>query len=102
MGKLDRLATRLDRRAICVCCLALGVAVVPGSAIAGDKLVLQLHREPQFEFAGYYAALWKGFYREVGLEVEIKQGAAPGGRPIDPVREVTERCAQFGTEPRSC
>jgi ABC-type nitrate/sulfonate/bicarbonate transport system substrate-binding protein len=73
------------------------LTVMPGRAIAADKMVLQLHREPQFAFAGYYAALWKGFYRETGLEVEIKPGTPPGATPIDPVREVTERRAQFGT-----
>jgi ABC-type nitrate/sulfonate/bicarbonate transport system substrate-binding protein len=77
--------------------LAVMLSATPGAAVASDKIVLQLHREPQFEFAGYYTALWKGFYREAGLQVEIKLGAAPGAPPIDPVREVTERRAQFGT-----
>jgi ABC-type nitrate/sulfonate/bicarbonate transport system substrate-binding protein len=77
--------------------LALALTVAPGSAGAEDKLVLQLHRAAQFEFAGYYAALWQGFYREAGLEVEIKPGAPPGVPPIDPVREIAEGRAQFGT-----
>ena len=59
--------------------------------------MLQLHRAAQFEFAGYYAALWQGFYPEAGLEVEINPGAPPGNYPIDPVREMTEGRAQFGT-----
>ncbi len=71
--------------------------MTPGAAMAADKLALQLHREPQFEFAGYYAALWKGFYRDAGLAVEIRPGNPPGRTPIDPVREVIERRAQFGT-----
>jgi ABC-type nitrate/sulfonate/bicarbonate transport system substrate-binding protein len=75
---------------------ALILPAGPGFAFA-DKLILQLHREPQFEFAGYYAALWKGFYRDAGLDVEIRPGAPPGGTPIDPVREIVERRAQFGT-----
>jgi ABC-type nitrate/sulfonate/bicarbonate transport system substrate-binding protein len=66
-------------------------------ALAADKIVLQLHGPAQFEFAGYYAALWQGFYRDAGLEVEIKPGAGIGQPPIDPVREVTEGRAQFGT-----
>ena len=77
--------------------LALALTASPGVAGAADKLVLQLHRGAQFEFAGYYAALWQGFYREAGLEVEIKPGAPPGAPPIDPVREITEGRAQFGT-----
>jgi len=77
--------------------LALALTVSPGGAGAADKLVLQLHRAAQFEFAGYYAALWQGFYREAGFEVEIKPGAPPGVPPIDPVREIVEGRAQFGT-----
>ena len=49
-------------------------------ANAAEKVVLQLHGPAQFEFAGYYAALWKGFYDEAGLAVEIKPGEIkPGG-----------------------
>jgi ABC-type nitrate/sulfonate/bicarbonate transport system substrate-binding protein len=76
---------------------ALVLAALPIAASAEPKLVLQLHREPQFEFAGYYAALWQGFYRAAGLDVEIKPGTPPGASPIDPVREITEGRAQFGT-----
>jgi ABC-type nitrate/sulfonate/bicarbonate transport system substrate-binding protein len=73
------------------------LAALPVAASAETKLVLQLHREPQFEFAGYYAALWQGFYQAAGLDVEIKPGTPPGASPIDPVREITEGRAQFGT-----
>jgi ABC-type nitrate/sulfonate/bicarbonate transport system substrate-binding protein len=76
---------------------ALVLAALPIAAGAETKLVLQLHREPQFEFAGYYAALWQGFYQAAGLDVEIKPGTPPGASPIDPVREITEGRAQFGT-----
>ena len=67
------------------------------AASAADKLVLQLHGPSSFEFAGYYAALWQGFYSDSGLAIEIKPGAGRGEAPIDPVREVTEGRAQFGT-----
>jgi ABC-type nitrate/sulfonate/bicarbonate transport system substrate-binding protein len=77
--------------------LVLVLAALPIAAGAETKLVLQLHREPQFEFAGYYAALWQGFYEAAGLDVEIKPGAPPGVSLIDPVREITEGRAQFGT-----
>ncbi len=78
-------------------CLALMLAALPIAGRAETKLVLQLHREPQFEFAGYYAALWQGFFQAAGLDVEIKPGAPPGVSPIDPVREIAEGRAQFGT-----
>jgi ABC-type nitrate/sulfonate/bicarbonate transport system substrate-binding protein len=67
------------------------------AASAADKLVLQLHGPAQFEFAGYYAALWQGYYRDAGLDLEIKPGAGTGEVAIDPVREVIEGKAQFGT-----
>ncbi|HEV2335744.1 MAG TPA: ABC transporter substrate-binding protein [Stellaceae bacterium] len=73
------------------------VMAVASAASAADKLVLQLNGPAQFEFAGYYAALWQGFYRDAGLDVEIKPGAGSGQPPVDPVRELTEGRAQFGT-----
>ena len=97
MAKLNRVVTALDNLARWVCCLVLMLAANSAAAVAADQVVLQLHRGVQFEFAGYYTALWKGFYREVGIEVGIKPGAPPGAAPIDAVREVVERRAQFGT-----
>ena len=38
-----------------------------------DKISIQLEWKHQFEFAGFYTALEKGFYKDVGLDVEIKE-----------------------------
>lgn len=38
-----------------------------------EKVSLQLNWKHQFEFAGYYMAKEKGFYRDVGLEVDISE-----------------------------
>jgi len=38
-----------------------------------EKVSLQLQWKHQFEFAGYYMAKEKGFYEEVGLDVDIKE-----------------------------
>ncbi|MCK5111301.1 MAG: transporter substrate-binding domain-containing protein [Arcobacteraceae bacterium] len=38
-----------------------------------EKVSLQLQWLDQFQFAGYYIAKEKGFYKEVGLDVEIKK-----------------------------
>ncbi|HTV89507.1 MAG TPA: ABC transporter substrate-binding protein, partial [Stellaceae bacterium] len=65
------------------------------AAQAADKIVLQLAGPAQFEFAGYYAALWQGFYRSDGLDVTIK----PGNAPADPIRAVADDRAQFGVAP---
>jgi len=56
--------------------LALGV----GSANAQDKMALQLKWVTQAQFAGYYVAKDKGFYKEVGLDVTVK----PGGPDVNP------------------
>ncbi|MBN1191787.1 MAG: ABC transporter substrate-binding protein [Dehalococcoidales bacterium] len=54
---------------------------------------LQLQWITQAQFAGYYVALEKGWYREEGLNVKIK----PGGPEIDPVEQVSSEASDFGT-----
>jgi len=39
-----------------------------------QKIRLQLKYYHQFQFAGYYAALHKGFYKDEGLDVELIEG----------------------------
>ena len=39
----------------------------------GESVVLQLKWKHQFQFAGYYAAKEKGFYKEAGLDVKIRE-----------------------------
>lgn len=80
--------------------VAAAVVLLGGAnpARAAEKIILQLHGPAQFEFAGYYAALWRGFYKEAGLSVEIKPAATAAGQtPADPARDVAEGRAQFGT-----
>lgn len=55
-------------------------SLMAGSALAADKITLQLKWVTQGQFAGYYVAQDKGFYEEEGLEVEIK----PGGPDVAP------------------
>src|SRR5215213_8669987 len=55
-------------------------------ALALEKITLQLKHTHQFQFAGYYAALEKGYYRAAGLDVRIiesNDGAEPERRVID-------------------
>lgn len=59
---------------------------------ATTPVSLQLRWLHQFQFAGYYAAIHKGFYAQEGLEVTLKQG----GVGIEPVTEVLSGRAQFG------
>lgn len=70
----------------------LGLFATSGQVRANEKVVLQLKWRHQFQFAGYYAAVAQGYYREAGLDVEIRE-AVPGE---DPLPEVMAGKAQFG------
>ena len=65
------------KRILAAALLASGMAT---GALADDKLTLQLKWVTQAQFAGYYVAKDKGFYKEAGLDVTIK----PGGPDIAP------------------
>ncbi len=52
---------------------------------------MQLKWLHQFQFAGYYAAQARGFYRDEGLDVTIK----PGGGGVSQLTEVLAERAQF-------
>ncbi len=62
--------------------LALGLSTVltSFSALAADKLTLQLKWVTQAQFDGYYVAKAKGYYEKEGLDVTLK----PGGPDIAP------------------
>lgn len=57
-----------------------------------NPIKLQLKWRHQFQFAGYYAAQIKGYYKENSLEVKI----IPGGDGISPVEEVKKGNANIG------
>ena len=43
------------------------------SAAPFEEVTVQLNWKHQFEFAGFYAAIEKGFYREAGLDVTLAE-----------------------------
>tara|TARA_R110001583_G_scaffold10698_9_gene49239 strand:- start:29869 stop:32964 length:3096 start_codon:yes stop_codon:yes gene_type:complete len=49
-----------------------------------EIVTIQLRWHHQFQFAGYYAALEKGFYRDEGIEVSIRNGD-PNHQPVEEV-----------------
>jgi diguanylate cyclase (GGDEF)-like protein len=57
-----------------------------------EPVTLQLKWKHQFQFAGYYAAIEKGYYRDAGFEVSL---AEPSGNE-DPVDVVLAGKAEFG------
>jgi NitT/TauT family transport system substrate-binding protein len=77
--------------------LALVSVVLASQATASrkaDKVTLQLKWVTQAQFAGYYAALEKGYYKAAGLDVTLKQG----GPDIIPEQVVASGQAEFGID----
>jgi len=70
---------------LAVLCFGIGGVVRAQPPARGlDQVKLQLKWRHQFQFAGYYAAIQQGYYREAGLEVELVE-AKPGENPVDAV-----------------
>lgn len=63
---------------------------LPSKAV--DKIVVQLPWQHQFQFAGYYAAQARGFYRDAGLDVTLR----PAVTGTNVVNEVMSGNAQYG------
>ncbi len=59
---------------------ALMLGLAAPLAEAADHLTLQLKWVTDAQFAGYYVALYKGFYKQQNLDVTIR----PGGPDINP------------------
>ena len=62
---------------------AVAVSALANTALAqAEKVVVQMKWVPQAQFAGYYVAAAKGYYKAAGLDVTIK----PGGPDVSPVQ----------------
>jgi NitT/TauT family transport system substrate-binding protein len=94
---------RMRRKHWALAALALGCAVlVAWAAVASaaprqqqlTKVTLQLKWVTQAQFAGYYAAVTKGYYKKAGLDVSIKVG----GPSITPETVVAGKQADFGLD----
>ena len=84
--------------ALCVVALSLwaglGTAKAQPRAAKLDKLTVQLKWVTQSQFAGYYAAVTKGYYKAFGLDVTLKVG----GPSITPEQVVASGQAQIGVD----
>jgi NitT/TauT family transport system substrate-binding protein len=84
--------------ALCVVALSLwaglGTANAQPKAAKLDKLTVQLKWVTQSQFAGYYAAVTKGYYKAFGLDVTLKVG----GPSITPEQVVASGQAQIGID----
>jgi NitT/TauT family transport system substrate-binding protein len=73
-----------------------GATTSQPTAVAGtpDKVKLQLKWLHQAQFAGYYVAADKGYYKEQNLDVEL----LPGGPDVVPSQKVSTGAADIGID----
>jgi NitT/TauT family transport system substrate-binding protein len=87
---------KTPRRAIA---LAAAAAIIVGACSSGSsgttltKVKFQLQWVAQAQFAGYYAALDQGYYKDLGLDVSL----ILGGPQVDNVQVVASGQADIGT-----
>ena len=76
-------------------CLALltGCSIGSPPEVNLQPVTLQLQWITQAQFAGYYVALEKGWYRQEGIDLTIK----PGSNDLSAVDEVASGRSDFGT-----
>lgn len=78
----------MPMRLIASFCLLL--AALPAAAL--EAVSLQLNWKHQFQFAGYYAAVEKGYYRDAGFDVRLIEA----GTEADPIDAVLHGRADYG------
>ncbi len=87
-------------KALFVCAMLILASGAQAQNTAPKKLEvinLQLRWLPQFQFAGYYAAVEKGFYAEEGLDVRLHAGA-PDRQPVAEVMAGRAQYAEGNSE----
>lgn len=87
-----RLVALIAAMTLVACGLTMEASAADDVAAHLQHVTLQLKWSDQFQFAGYYTALAKGFYRKAGLDVTIVSGR-PG---MDPIQQVVQGRADFG------
>jgi NitT/TauT family transport system substrate-binding protein len=86
----------MPRRALAFVVIVVMLAAAcssPAASAGPTKVRLQLKWVAQAQFAGYYAAVDQGFYKNEGLDVQ----SILGGPDIDPGRSVASGGADIGT-----
>ena len=78
---MSRSRTMIAKVVALLCCLLLGPAAtaVAAEGAPGTALRLALQWRPQSQFAGYYMARDRGFYRAAGFDVTLLHGSAKKG-----------------------
>jgi PAS domain S-box-containing protein len=84
MGFLSHRICRLLPAVLAGWLAATPAALAADGSPAPEPVTLQLKWRHQFQFAGYYAAVAQGYYREAGLDVTLRE-AEPSRNPVEVV-----------------
>lgn len=76
--------------------VAACIILLSSNSRASEIVSIQLRWDHQFQFAGYYAAKWLGYYEEAGFDVEIRSAITPDGKILRAAEEVSAGRANFG------
>ena len=79
---------------LAIVAIVMALAVAPAAAQDLIKINFQLKWTTQAQFAGYYAALAEGYYKDEGLDVTL----LPGGPDVGPQQVVASGGAELGTD----
>ncbi len=98
MNYTNKLKTSVSLLMVLILVIVLTPAAYAEGGASGipDEVTLQLRWEHQFQFAGYYAALWEGYYDDYGLKVNIKSGIDEDNNVILAPEAVSFEQADFG------
>jgi diguanylate cyclase (GGDEF)-like protein/PAS domain S-box-containing protein len=75
----------------------LSAGLASAKALPLQTIDFQLRWHHQFQFAGYYAAIERGYYREEGLDVRLHEGE-PGRTPVEEVLAGRAHYAESNSE----
>ncbi len=67
-------------------------SIFVSTVFSAEKITLQLRWLHQFQFAGYYAAIEKGYYRDADIGVVLSEG----GDGVNTIDQVLNGAAQYG------
>lgn len=93
---MNKITSKYSVIIIVALCLSLCLSIQNGQAQDKqlDKVTLSLQWLTQCQFAGYYVALEKGYYKQERIDITI----IPGASDINPIFQVSSGVTDFGTK----